>query len=30
MVGVADYDNCLKDRVKWLINCKSLTVECPM
>ena len=27
MVGVAGYNNCLKDRVKWLIKCRSLTVE---
>ena len=27
MVGVAGYNNCLKDRVKWLINYRSLTVE---
>ena len=27
MVGVAGNNNCLKDRVKWLINCRSLTVE---
>ena len=27
MSGVAGYNNCLKDRVKWLINCLLLTVE---
>ena len=27
MVGVAGYNNCLKDRVKRPLNCLSLTVE---
>ena len=27
MVGVAGHNNCLKDRVKWPLNCLSLTVE---
>ena len=27
MVGVEGYNNCLKDRFKLLINCRSLTVK---